>query len=134
MLRLQRLDRAGDPDPRRVDEHVQAAEALAMLGDDADAVLLLAHVGRDRVRAELGGGRLDLLLRARGERQVVALVAQHARDREPDARRAARDECARHADDPKGLGLRRRESGGVTFLSPEWRRPRAAAALYALGW
>ena len=48
------------------------------------------------MRAELGGGRLDLLRRPRSERQVVALVAQHARDREADARRAARDECARH--------------------------------------
>src|SRR6478752_1701713 len=132
MLRLQRLNRAGDADPRRVDEHVEAAEALAVLGDDADAVFFLAHVGRDGVGAELRGGCLDLLLRARGECQVVALVAQHGRDREPDPRRAARDECARHADDPKGLGLRRANRAAYV-LSPEWRRPRAAAALYALG-
>ena len=31
----------GDADPGRVDEHVQAAEALAVLGDDAHAILLL---------------------------------------------------------------------------------------------
>ena len=110
------------PMPGRVDEHVQAAEALAVLGDDADAVLLLAHVGRDRVRAELGGGRLDLLARPRRERQVEALVAQHARDREADARRAAGDECARHRATLKEIG-RRRESGGVRRSSP-----RAAAA------
>ena len=95
VLRLQRLDLAADADARRVDEHVQAAEPLCVLGDDADAVLLLAHVGGDRLRAELGGGRLDLLAGARGERQLEALLAEHARDREPDARRASGDECAR---------------------------------------
>ena len=56
----------------------------------------IADVRRDGVRAELGGGRLDLRLRPRGQRQVVALLAEHARDRQADARRAAGDECARH--------------------------------------
>ena len=55
-----------------------------------------SDVRGDRVRAELGGCRFDLGLRPRGQRQVVALVAEHARDRQADARRAAGDECARH--------------------------------------
>ena len=63
-----------------------------MLGDEPLAVGGVADVGRDRGRAELFGRRLHLLGAARRERQPEALVAQHARDREPDARRAARDE------------------------------------------
>ncbi len=51
VLRLQRLDRAGDPDSGRVDEHVEAAVALRVLRDDPDAVVLLAHVGGHGVRA-----------------------------------------------------------------------------------
>ena len=43
----------------------------------------------------------DLTLASRTQEKVEAaageLGAQHARDREPDARRAAGDECARHA-------------------------------------
>ena len=49
------------------------------------------------VRAQLGGRRLDLLGRARGERELEALVAEHPRDREPDARGASGDERRRHA-------------------------------------
>ena len=88
------LDAAADPDARRVDEHVEAAEAVAVLGDDPRAVLRLGDVRGDGRGAELGRRRLDLLGPARDERQLEALVAQHPRDREPDARRAAGDECS----------------------------------------
>jgi hypothetical protein len=96
VFRLQRLDGACDPDPGGVDEHVHAAEAVPVRGDDANAVVLLAHVRGDRVRAEGVRRRLDLLARARGERQLVALVAQQPGDREPDPGRSPRDERARH--------------------------------------
>ena len=59
MLRRQVLDAAADPDPGRVDEHVEPPEAVAVLGDDARALLRLGDVGRDRCGAELGGRRLD---------------------------------------------------------------------------
>ncbi len=81
---------------RRVDEQVHPAEALLVLGNDADAVLFLADVGGDGVCADLRRGSLDLVLRARGERQLEALLAEHAGDREADARRAAGDQCAAH--------------------------------------
>ena len=53
MLRRQVLDGAGDADARRVDEHVEPAESLPMLGDEPRALLGVADVGRDRDRAEL---------------------------------------------------------------------------------
>ena len=93
MLRRQVLDAPADPDARRVDEHVEAPEPVAMLGDDALALLRLGDVGRDRRGAELGGRRLDALGPARDERQLEAFVPQHPGDGEPDARRAAGDEC-----------------------------------------
>ena len=97
------------PIPAELTQHVQAAEAVAVLCDDADAVFFLAHVGGHGVRAELGGGRFDLRGGPGRERQLEALVAQHPRDREADARRAAGDECARHRPTLKDTG-RRRES------------------------
>src|SRR5581483_8967896 len=83
------LDGAGDSDAGRVHEHVEPAVSLEVLGDGACA---LAGVGRDRRRAELGGRRLDLLGAPRDERQLEALLPQHAGDRQSDARRAAGDE------------------------------------------
>ena len=49
------------PMPARVDEHVEAAEALAVLGDDAHAVVLAGDVGGHAERAELAGGGVHLL-------------------------------------------------------------------------
>ena len=94
---LRVLEPARDPDAGRVDEHVEAALAGDVLLDDARAVLRLRDVRRDRVGAELGRRRLDLLGRARGEREREALLAKHPPDREPDARGAAGDERRCHA-------------------------------------
>ena len=63
--------------------------------DDPLAVLGLRDVRGDRGRAELGARGLDLLGRARGERELEALVAEHPRDREPDARGASGDQRRR---------------------------------------
>ena len=65
-----------------------------MLGDDPLAVLRLGDVRRDGRGAELLCRRLDPLGPARDEGQLEAFVPQHSRDREPDARRAAGDECS----------------------------------------
>ena len=92
VLHLGVLEPARDADAGRVDEHVETALALDVLRDHAGAVLRLGDVRDGRVRAELGGGRLDLLGRPRGEREGVPLVAEHARDREPDPGGAAGDE------------------------------------------
>ena len=93
VLRRQVLDAPSDPDARRVDEHIEAPEPVAMLGDDPLALLRLGDVGRNRRGAELGGRRLDALGPTRDERQLEAFVPQHPGDGEPDARRAAGDEC-----------------------------------------
>ena len=61
MLRRQVFDAPADPDPGRVDEHVETPEPVAMLGDDARALFRLGDVGRDRRGAELGGRGLDTL-------------------------------------------------------------------------
>jgi hypothetical protein len=97
VLGLKALGGARDADAGGVHEHVQPAEALAVLADDANRVSLVTDVRRHRVRAELGRGGLDLRLRSRGERQLEALVAEHPCDGEADSRRAACYECARHA-------------------------------------
>ena len=61
LLRGQILDEAADADPGGVDENVEAAEALSMLGDGARAIVRIADVRGDGERAELGRCRLDLL-------------------------------------------------------------------------
>ena len=88
------LDATADPDPGRVDEHVEPPEEVAVFGDGAVAGVRVGHVRRDRRAAQLRCRRLDALGSARDERQVEPLVAQHPGDREPDARRAAGDECS----------------------------------------
>ncbi len=97
VLRLQRLDRAADPDAGRVDEHVHPAEALGVCSattrTQSSSLLVSAAIA---VRVELGCGRFDLLACAGGERQLESFFAQHARDREADPRRSSGDECARH--------------------------------------
>ena len=100
MLRDERLDPARDPEPARVDEHVHPTVALAVLGDDAHAVVLVGEVGGEANRVELGGGGLHLLGGARGKGERKALLAQHPRDREPDPRRPPGDECAGHRERP----------------------------------
>jgi hypothetical protein len=97
VLRGSVSDRRRDADARRVDEHVEAAVRVEVGRDDACAVLLVPHVGGDRRSGKVGRGLLQPFDLPRDERQVVALVPQHARDREPDARRATDDEGARHA-------------------------------------
>ena len=57
-----------------------------MLGDDPRAVVSFGDVRRQGDGTELGRRRLDPLRTARDERQVEALLLQHPRDREPDAR------------------------------------------------
>src|SRR5207245_10275874 len=85
VLRRQVLDGARDADAGRVDEHVEPPEALAVLGHEPLARFLVGDVRGDADRTELLRGGLDLLGTPRYHRQVVALVAQHAPDREPDA-------------------------------------------------
>ena len=98
VLGLDLLHRRADPDPGVVDQHVEAAVGLAVLGEDADHVLLLGHVGGDAldleaVGAQALGGRLELLGAARRDRQRVALLAEHPGDRQPDPARGPRDQC-----------------------------------------
>jgi hypothetical protein len=92
VLRLELVDGPGDPDAGGVHQHVETPVPGAMLLDQAPAVLRLRNVGCDGMGAERLGGRLDLLGIPGGERQGEAVLAQHARDRETDARRASGDE------------------------------------------
>ena len=99
VLELRVLDAGRNADPRRVDEQVEAAVALDVLGDRTLAILRLGDIGCDGVGAELGGGRLDLFGRPRRQCQRESLVAQHPRDRQADPRRTPRDECRRQGFD-----------------------------------
>ena len=81
-----------DADPGRVDEHVEAAVALDVLGDEPAAVVLARDVGLDDRGAEALAGRFEPLELAAGERQGIALLRQHLRDREADPGRATGDE------------------------------------------
>ena len=65
-----------------VDEHVQAAVALAVRGDDLLDLGLLGDVGGNRLhvealRGEPADGGLELLRPPRGHRDGVALLAEH---------------------------------------------------------
>ena len=97
MLRLRGADVPGDADPRGVDEDVEPAVGLDVPCDEPRAVVLVLDVGGDRRGPELGRGGLQPFGLPRGERQRVALRAEHPRDGEADARRATGDERARHA-------------------------------------
>src|SRR5512133_2507593 len=63
-----------------------------MLVDEAAAVLLFCNVGRYGMGTQRLRGYVDLRTRPGGERQGEAVLAQHARDREADTRRATCDE------------------------------------------
>ena len=87
VLGLDLVHRRADPDAGVVDEHVEAAVGLAVLGEDADHVLLVGHVGGDAlhlepVGAQVLGGGLQLLRPAGGDGQRVALFAER-RGRSP---------------------------------------------------
>ena len=61
MLDGQRLDVAADADAGRVDEHVEPAVALHVLGHKPGAILLVRDVGRDGERIESHGRLLHTL-------------------------------------------------------------------------
>src|SRR4051812_8019075 len=101
--------RCTDPHAGVVDQNVEAAEVLAVAGDDVLDLLLRGQVGRDLLDLVAGVAQLlrragELLGPAGGDGEAVALLAEHVRDRQPDAARGAGDEgCAvghrRHATD-----------------------------------
>src|SRR5215218_1663030 len=98
MLGLDLLHRRPDPDPGVVDEDVEAAVLLAVGGEDRDDVILLGHVGGDRLDLEAlpaqALGRLLELLRPAGrDRQGVALFAERPRDRQADPARCSGHQC-----------------------------------------
>ena len=150
LLRRVLGDRRADPDARVVDQHVEAAEALAVLGDDVLDLLLGGHVGRDLLDvvarfAQLQRGAGQLVGPPRGDREAVALLAEHVRDREPDAARGAGDEgcavghgggtytlsgdehsvhgLARPARAPSRRGFRVRRRGALRAAGAAHRRP-----------
>src|SRR5207249_5877221 len=79
-----------------VDQDVDAAEALARDGEEAEDVLLAPHVGRlDRdLAAELRRQAREAIGPARGERQRGAGRGERARRLRPDAARRAGDDRA----------------------------------------
>ena len=120
VLGLDLLHRRADPDPGVVDQHVEAAVGLAVLGEDADHVLLVGHVGGDALHLDAVGAQplgrgLQLLRAAGGDGQRVALLAQRPGDRQPDPARCPRDQ-------------RRSLRQLVSFRSPTVARTLSAAA------
>ena len=144
--------RRADPDAGVVDEHVEAAEALAVArrrrsGSPPRRPCWPATSSTSKPSSRSScAAAAELLGPAGGDGQPVALLAEHVRDRQPDAARGAGDEgCAvghararytlkgnedsfhrraRPARDParRGLRVRRRTT------SPRRRKPRQAAA------
>ena len=103
-----------EPDARVVDEHVEPAVARLVSGDHGLDRVLVGHVAGDLLDleplgAEALGGLGELLRAAGGDRQAVALLAEHLGDREADpAGRSGHDRCAlRHSDLPAPLDKRR---------------------------
>ena len=91
-------DRRADADAGAVDEHVEAAEAVAVRGDDALDVLLRRPCCRrpprrrsPASRSSRGGG-LELVRAAGGDGEAVALLAEDVGDREADPAGGSGDE------------------------------------------
>src|SRR5215218_4651930 len=98
VLGLDLLHRRPDPNPSVVDEHVEPPVLLAVGGEDGDDVVLLGHVGGDRLdlkalAAQSLGGFLELLGAAGGDGERIALFAEGLRDREPDPARCSGHQC-----------------------------------------
>src|SRR5436853_2529455 len=98
VLGLNFLHRRPDPDPGVVDEDVEAPVLLPVGGEDGDDVVLLGHVGGDRLHLEAFGpqplGRfLELLRPPGGDGQGVAFFAQRLRDRKADSARSSSHQC-----------------------------------------
>src|SRR3954452_19629205 len=98
VLGLDLLHRRPDPDPGVVDEDVEPPVLLPVGGEDGDDMVLLGHVGGDRLDLEAFAaqpfGSLLKLLRTPGrDRQRVALFAERLRDREPDPARRPGHQC-----------------------------------------
>src|SRR3954469_21174958 len=128
-----------DTDAGRVDEHVEPAEALAVLVDEPCARIRVGDVGGDGVGTELLRGCLHFLRPARRECQAKALVTQHARDCKTDSRRATGDEssaihiCVVYQEgnvDPTANPSRRGVSYGRSSLSPRRRRLRPPSSYH----
>ena len=94
VLRGQCLDVAADADAGRVDEDVEAAVPVDVLGHGPLAVLVLGHIRSDGERAKLGGRGLHALGISSREREREAFLGEHPRDREADPSRSSRDERA----------------------------------------
>ena len=92
VFRLELVDGAGDPDAGGVHEHVEPPVPLAVLVNEAAAILLLGHVSHDGMSPECLRRGFALRAGPSGECQGEAVLPQHARDRETDTRRAASDE------------------------------------------
>ena len=130
VLQLRVLDSARDPDPGRVDEHVETAVALDVLAHEPLAVLRLETSAAIAVAPSSAAAGLDLLGRARGEGELEALLAEHPRDREPDARRASCDQRRRtrfdYLGNAQGVVNRTANLRKITSLAPE-HAPRGAS-------
>jgi hypothetical protein len=124
-LRRDLRERRAEADAGVVDEHVEAAEALAVRGDDALDVGLVAKVRRDQLDRvagleQAGGGLPQLRLTAGRQRKAVALGREQLGDREPDpARGAGHDRRAgAHAGPPPRVSASARVASSST-RSPE---------------
>ena len=91
-LRRRVADRARDPDARRVDEHVDPAMVLEVLGNEPETIVLARHVCLDDRGVQAFAGGLEAVEPPAGERQGIALLGEHPRDREADPGRATGDE------------------------------------------
>ena len=96
-LGLDLADGRADAHARVVDEHVEAAVALAMRGDDLLDLRLVGDVRRDAVHVEAIGreprdGALELLRAPGGHRDAIALFAENPRDRQADPAGCPRDD------------------------------------------
>ncbi len=112
-LRVLIRERAADAEAGRVDEDVHPAELLDVSGDDTDALVRIPEVRRQRERGQLGRRLLERLGPPCHERELVAVLAQGARDGEPDPGRASRHERRLHGGESRGTREPTRKSAAA---------------------
>ena len=82
-------------DPRVIDEHVDAAEALHGVVDQAFGVGRIPHIRADGVNVvtalERAGGRLEIGVLPGADRDLHTAIEKSPRDRQPDPLRSTRD-------------------------------------------
>jgi hypothetical protein len=111
LLGLHVGDGRADPDTRVVDQDVEPAAALAVRGHERLDLVLVGHVGGDRLDvdalvAQLLRGSFKLVRTPSRDRHRVVVPSEGPGDGEPDAARPACDQCCARCHGAEGYANR----------------------------